>query len=151
MRLERSETTVRVGDETDAKPGLGYLAQHAGHIVVELEVLARGPFGVDFARAWVELIACAAHALDDPAGVEHEDLRVVAGVLGAVEQRRRSGDRLGEARRVHLHAVAGAELAIAVAAEHRPRIDQREVDVEKHRGRGPVHWLIRQPGYGAID
>ena len=47
---------MRVRDQSDADAGGRQFAQHVGHILVQLEVLARGPFRVDFARARIETL-----------------------------------------------------------------------------------------------
>src|SRR5581483_7077250 len=101
----------------------------------QLGMVAGGPLVVDLARARVEVRAAAAHPLDDAAGVRDEHLRVVHRIVWNVEERRRSGDRGLEPRRIHLDAVAPAEGAVPLAVERRARIDQREVDVEEHRAR----------------
>ena len=122
---------MRVGDQTDPDAGAGQLPQHIGHVVVQLEVLARRPLGVDLAGACVEVRPAAAHPLDDVLGVGDEDLGVVRHVVGAVEQRRGAGDGAGELRGIDVHPVTRAERLVALAAKRRAGVDQREVDVEE--------------------
>ena len=64
------------------KPAGRERAKHRRHVVVQLEVLAGGPFVVDLARARVEARAVAAHLLDDVPRVRDEDRRVVRRLSG---------------------------------------------------------------------
>src|SRR5439155_13935540 len=77
VRLKRRQTSLRVGDEADAEAGIRQRTQHVRDIVVQLEMLARGPFGVDLARTGVDVGTAPAHLLDDVTGVGNEDVGVV--------------------------------------------------------------------------
>src|SRR5438105_5416112 len=66
---------------------------------------------------------------------------VVHAVLRLVENMRRAQDGVAESRRLDAEAVPGGKLAIAFALKSRPRIDQREVDVEEDGPRPAVHRL----------
>ena len=105
-------------------------AQHVGHVLVHLEVVARRPLVVDVARRALDAVARAAHVLDDAPGVLDEDLRIVDVAVG-LEQRRRGGDRAVEGQRVDGDVVPRTEVTVADALERRARVDQREVDVEE--------------------
>ncbi len=126
-------------------PSSASSAHHAGHVVVEVEVVATRPFHVDFSRARVQhrVGAAATHPLDDAAGVADEDL-VLVEVAGALEVFQRGANRRVEMRLVDGDTVPGAEATIALALERRAGINQREVDVEEHgvgapRGVGSRH------------
>src|ERR1700675_2584155 len=93
---------------------------------------AGGPLRVDFARAGIEARSVATHLLDDVPRVVDEDLAVVRRVVRTIEQRGRARHGGVELRRVDRHPVPLAKRTVAVAAEHRPGIDQREVDVEEN-------------------
>jgi hypothetical protein len=131
MRLERRQAAMRVGDQTDPDAGAGQLPQHIRHVIVQLEVLARRPFRIDFAGARVEVRPAAAHLLDDVLRVGDEDLGVVRRLVGAVEQRRGAGHGTGELRGIDVHPVPRAERLVALAAKRRAGVNQREIDVEE--------------------
>ncbi len=48
--LERRQRALGVRDQADLVAGAVQLAQHVGHVLVHLEVMAGGPFVVDVAR-----------------------------------------------------------------------------------------------------
>ena len=123
---------MRVGNQPETDTRSGKRPEHGGDFLVQLEVLARSPLRVDFARTRIDARAAPPHLFDNVPRVGDEDLRVVGRVLGPVEQRCRADDRPLEFRFVDLDAVARTERSIPFAAKHRPWINEREVDVEKY-------------------
>src|SRR4029079_13764592 len=93
-------------------------AQHPRHVVVQLEMLAGGPLTVNLLRAGVEIRSRPAHAFDDLARVDDEQLVGVA-IVAAVEEWRRRRDRLVKPFGVDIDAVAGARRLLSPAGKSR--------------------------------
>ena len=83
--LERIEAAVRVRDEPDHDIARGESLERRRHVVIEKKVLAQRPFLIDLRRAWLDSGTGAPHRPDDVGRVVDEDLRVVDGVLLAIE------------------------------------------------------------------
>ena len=148
---ERLEGAVGVGDQAQPKPPPPELAEGGHHVVVELEVVARGPLAVHLLGATLEVRPGAPHLLDEVADVAKEEGRVVDQVVGIVEQRRGARHRGVVGGRVAVgDAVTGAEVAVPVGLEERPRVDEGEIDVEEHGSgnghRGPIVLQQRPAG-----
>src|SRR6185369_8906634 len=86
---------------------------------------------VNLARARVEARAGAPHLLDDVPRVSHENPGVVRRFPGRVEHRCRARHGFREPRRIHLHPMPRAEGMVAFGPEHRPGLDQGEINVEQ--------------------
>jgi len=125
---------MRVRNQADLHTATGQLTQHRRNIVVEMKVMARRPLVVDLAGAGVERRARSAHLLDDSSRIPHEYLAVVHVFLLLVEDDRRGANAVGKAGRLDGDAVVRAKALIPFALERWTRIDQREVNVEEHRG-----------------
>src|SRR5205814_10461591 len=108
------------------------------HVFVQLEMMAARPFGVHLARAGVERCvraSSAAHLLDDVARVRDEQLVVVRRSFRIVEHRRGARDGGLEFLRIEVDIVPLRKRLVPFAAEHRPWIDQREIDIEQNGAR----------------
>src|SRR4030095_2939791 len=120
-----------VRDESQLEATGGELLQHRRHVVIEEEVLAGRPLVVNLAGAIVEAVSAPTHRFDHAARIADEDIGLVYVILRRVEHRGgRSYGRI-ETRAVDPDAVPGAEALVTFALKGRPRIDQREVDVEE--------------------
>src|SRR4030095_2943333 len=104
------------------------------------------PLVVNLAGAIVEAVSAPTHRFDHAARIADEDIGVVYVILRLVEHRGgRSYGRI-ETRAVDPDAVPGAEALVTFALKGRPRIDQREVDVEEARRQRRGH--RGEPSYG---
>ena len=146
--LKRSQGALRVRDESNLEARGMERAQHVGHILVHLEVMARGPLVVDLPRGALDARSRTAHRLDDAHGVVNEDLRIV-NVTAGFEMRGGRHHRAAECLGIDRDVVPRAEVAVADALKRRTRVDQREVDVEED-GAGDrrlcLHYLMLATG-----
>ena len=112
-------------------PCSGQLAENAGHVVVELEMMIRGPLRVNFSRAGRQRVAAPAHLLDDPRRIAHEQLVVVDRLVGPSSSGAAAATAASNRRRIDLDEVLRAKRLVALATKRRAGEDQREVDVEE--------------------
>ena len=137
----RSRAISRPPFET--RPSLSPCARSSAstgtHVVVEVEVLRVLPEPGHLDREVARRVRVAAHPADDPLGEREPELLVVAQLGMPLERLDRGRARLGVARRVELEPVALAEPPVALGAEVRPRLGEREVDVEENRPQGHDH------------
>ena len=82
-------------------------------------------------RALVRALRVTAHPADDPLGEEHPDLLVVIELRMAFDRLDRSRASLRVSLRIELEPEAAPERLVSLRSEVRPRLDQREVDVEE--------------------
>src|SRR5688500_12838205 len=130
---ERVEIAARVRDETDRHAARAEVVEDGQGVLVELEVLGVEPALGDRLGHLADPRPLAAHAAHDVLREANPDLLVVL-ELGMVAQVLDGGDaRLGIARGIEGQPVALARSPVAVGPEQRPRLDEREVDVEENR------------------
>ena len=130
--LERGQRALRVRDEADLEAGRVERAQHLWHLLVQREVMARGPLVVDIPRGALD-----ARSVDRPSPsmmrmVYSTKICGIVGVAAWLRDATRPRSRRGSNDSAStVDAVPRAEIAVAHRPERRPGINQREVDVEE--------------------
>src|SRR5919198_1592216 len=128
---ERIEVASAVRDEPDLQADAPQLVEHGKRVLVEVEVAVLLPRALDRDRAVVGQLARAAHAADDALRKRDPDLLVVLELGMSFERLHGGRASLLVARRVEPQAELLAAAAISLRPQFRPRLRQREVDVEE--------------------
>ena len=130
---ELVQVALAVGDQPDAKTVRPQRSDRGQRVVVEEEVLVALPLAHDLHRARASALRRATHAAHDRLGERDPDLLVVLELGMALEARQRREARVLVPVGIERQPVTLTCSAIPLRPELRPRLEEREVDVEEHR------------------
>ena len=133
---EVRDLAAPVRDQAELQARARAAAEHRQDVVVEVEVLRALPGQGHLDREVAGRVGVAAHAANDPLREGEPELLVVTKLRMALRVATAAARASSYCAGSRLEPVPLAELAVSLRPEVRPRLRQREIDVEEHRAQG---------------